>query len=105
MTGHLNPIVLGGECMAEIARYSKAYVAEQFRKYRGWHEKAPPAKISMTQVGAEGGEALEYFFLHDNYVVTSDIFPDRYIAFDSVTDDWKRFCHEVLLFNPNGFES
>lgn len=92
--------------MPEMAKYSKAYIAEQFRQYPNWSEQTPPATVAADGDDAAGaGETVEYYFLHDDYVVTSGIFRDEQIAFDAVTDEWKQFCHETLKFDPNGAES
>jgi hypothetical protein len=88
--------------MPEMAKYSKAYIAEQFRRYPAWSEQTPPATVATDGEDDGAGETVEYYFLHDNYVVTSGIFRDERIAFDAVTDEWKQFCHESLNFDPNG---
>jgi hypothetical protein len=88
--------------MPEMAKYSKAYVAEQFRQYPEWSEKTTPAQVSAGDETTAETESVQYFFLHDNYVVTSGVFRDENIAFDSITDEWRDFCHNVLRFNPNG---
>jgi hypothetical protein len=88
--------------MPEMAKYSKAYVAEQFRQYPEWSERTEPAQVSAGDDAT--AESVEYFFLHDNYVVTSGIFRDQNVAFDAVTDEWRNFCHEVLRFDPDGAE-
>jgi sirohydrochlorin ferrochelatase len=91
--------------MPEMSKYSKAYSAEQFRAFPGWSEKTPPAKVTLEEDGETPGESLEYFFLHDNYVVTAGIFNDEEVAFDAVTDEWRNFCHEALGFDPEGADA
>lgn len=86
--------------MPEMAKYSKAYVAEQFRQFPGWSEKIAPAQVSPADEAET--RSVEYFFLHDNYVVTSGVFKDADIAFDAISDEWRAFCHNVLRFNPDG---
>jgi len=86
--------------MPEMAKYSKAYVAGQFRQFPGWSEKTAPAQVSSADEAETG--SVEYFFLHDNYVVTSGVFKDIDIAFDAITDEWREFCHNVLRFSPDG---
>ncbi|MDX6269414.1 MAG: hypothetical protein QOD28_637 [Acidobacteriota bacterium] len=90
--------------MPEMAKYSKAYVAEQFRQYPGWSEQTPPATVTAEDEETAASETVEYYFLHDDYVVTASVFRDESIAFDAVTDEWKKFCHESLNFDPNGAE-
>lgn len=91
--------------MPEMSKYSKAYVAKQLRQYPEWSEKTPPAEVSAGDDTTAESESVQYFFLHDNYVVTSGVFRDENIAFDSITDEWRSFCHETLHFDPDGAEA
>jgi hypothetical protein len=80
------------------------------RTFASWAEQVPPLQVTaedealdaaadgVTAAATEAVEPLEYYFLHDSYVVTASVFVDEQIAFDTVTDDWKRFCHERLEF-------
>ena len=45
----------------------------------------------------------DFLYLHDNYLVTDGIFDDKNIIFDTITADWKAFCHEVLHFEIPDF--
>lgn len=91
--------------MAEMGKYCKAYYAEQFGVYGGWEDKrlldagdragrAEPADDD----GPATGSGDEVLYLQENYVVTAGIFIDEHVVFDRVTDEWKRFCSEVLEF-------
>ncbi|HEV2800039.1 MAG TPA: hypothetical protein VGW12_06070 [Pyrinomonadaceae bacterium] len=90
--------------MPEMAKYSKAYPAAQFRQFPGWSELTTPATVTAEDEETGIEQTVEYYFLHDDYVVTSGIFRDEQIAFDAVTDEWKQFCHDTLSFDPNGTE-
>lgn len=87
--------------MPEMSNYAKAYVAELLRAYPFWSEKTPPSKVTAEEEGETPGESVEYFFLHDDYVVTAGIFRDEEIAFDAVTDEWRNYCRETLGFDPD----
>jgi hypothetical protein len=91
--------------MAEKSKYAKAYTADQFRAYPKWSEKIAPASVTVETDETSTFETVEYFFLHDSYVVTCGVFRDEEVAFDSVTDEWKEFCHAELNFDPTGEEA
>jgi hypothetical protein len=91
--------------MAEMARYSKAYMANRFSEYSGWE---PNLQNLRKEKKTEGGEEIEVertelcdndvLYLQDNYVVTHGIMKDENVIFSKVDDDWKKFCGEVLKF-------
>lgn len=78
--------------MKKMSRYCKAYTVEKLSAYPHWNELAHngPAKEQNTD--------HEYFFLHDNFVVTKDVFVDEDVVFDAITDEWKEFCTSALDF-------
>jgi hypothetical protein len=77
--------------MASMSNYCKAYPAAQLSAFPGWIASTPPA--SAVEEGSDG-----YYYLHDNYTVTAGVFVDEQVAFDDVSDEWKRFCVERLEF-------
>lgn len=93
--------------MAVMSDYCCAYPAARLRAYAAWSEKVPPL-VAVPDDQAEAGapaadegtgrEPIEYYYLHDNYVVTAGVWVDEQVAFDDVTDEWKRFCTERLEF-------
>lgn len=92
--------------MAVMGRYCKAYPAGQLRVFPGWTEKTPPARVSKAKrdgepASSDGSDELEFYYIQQNYTVTAGIFRDEQITFDNVTDDWKKFCHEKLQFDPS----
>lgn len=96
--------------MAIMSNYCCAYPASLLRAYPGWSEKVPPLRASLddsadaTVSEATDGsdrESLEYYYVHDNYVVTAGVWVDEQIAFDDVTEAWKRFCIDGLEFAPD----
>jgi hypothetical protein len=93
--------------MAEMSNYCKAYRADQLRRFPGWAETTPPLVVKRelsagndgsVADGAPPTEATEYFYLHDNFVVTAGIFRDQNIAFNRVSNEWKAFCKDALKF-------
>ena len=73
--------------MSQLSRYCKAYPTKTFHQFAGWTS----AKNSSADV----------LFLHDNFVVTENVFNDRDVIFDAVTDEWKEFCTSTLQFDPD----
>ena len=76
----------------------------RFREFAGWSEKHENVRLETKRVD---GKELEfqreltgddYLFLQEDFVVTDSIFRDQNIIFDQVTDEWKKFCTEVLGF-------
>jgi hypothetical protein len=112
MAGDLLPIGETHFCqepanMVQISNYCKAYTAEALRHFQKWEERASPLVISTTCNEPVDGRpskerAEEIFFLHDDYIVTADIFHNQSVVFDTVTDEWKEFCRSVLQFEPSG---
>lgn len=97
--------------MSTMSNYCKAYPAARLREYPSWREKmgplvAPPSEEESspeesspaTADGSTNDAREEYYYLHDNFVVTASVFVDEHVAFDDVTEDWKAFCQERLEF-------
>ena len=93
--------------MAIMSNYCRAYPASLFREYPGWQERVA-ALVSSDAGPQDDAEELprdevdreghEYYFLHDNYIVTAGVFVDQDIAFEDRSDAWKQFCEERLKF-------
>jgi hypothetical protein len=83
--------------MKRTSNYCKAYLAEELRRFPEWHERVLPLVVRLEEAADSGG-ATEYFFLHDDYVVTASVYRDEQVTFDHVTPDWKAFCEGVLNF-------
>src|SRR5215831_5409354 len=81
--------------MKKMSRYCKAYAVEKLSAYPHWNELAH--NDANNDADKEQTEQ-EYFFLHDNFVVTKDVFVDEDVVFDAITDDWKEFCTSALDF-------
>ena len=96
--------------MAEMGKYCKAYLAQQFRAYPGWQENA--ANVRKDKKEVEGKEVEvertltddSVLYLQETYIVTDGIFKDLNIIFDQVTDEWKQYCHETLGFEIPVYE-
>jgi hypothetical protein len=78
--------------MPKLGAYCKAYPKEAFEKFDAWKQHAEVA------TSAEGPESADYFFLQEDYRVTSDIFLDSQPVFADVTPEWKEFCTHTLRF-------
>jgi len=92
--------------MEQNSTYCKAYLANNFRAFPGWHEKT--TNLRKGKKKEDGKEVVfnrikiehnDILYLHDSYIVTDGIFKDENIVFDTLTDEWKKFCHEKLKFS------
>ena len=83
--------------MAHLSNYCKAYLAEELRRFPEWREQIPPLVVRPEEA-ADSRSGTEYFFLHDDYVVTASVYRDEQVTFDHVTPAWKAFCEGVLNF-------
>jgi hypothetical protein len=87
--------------MARTGKYCKAYPVSRFEGYHKWNDAVKACK--QRQEGASADPQSEtasvgYFFLQEDYTVTDGIFLDEKVVFDSVTNEWKEFCHDALGF-------
>ncbi|HMB55272.1 MAG TPA: hypothetical protein VKU40_18280 [Thermoanaerobaculia bacterium] len=96
--------------MAEMSAYCKAYEAKRLRAYPGWKEDASDLRQEMTEVDGKEVESArdeigddDILYVHDDYVVTDDVFRDQNVVFSEVTDEWREFCHEELDFEVPQF--
>jgi hypothetical protein len=92
--------------MAQNSAYCKAYLANNFRAFPGWTEKTTNLRKRKRMEGEKEIvldrtriEDSDILYLHDSYIVTDGIFKDENIIFDTLTDEWKKFCHEQLKFS------
>jgi len=92
--------------MAQNSPYCKAYLAKQLRAFPGWTEKTTSLRKRKTNIDNKEVETErtrieedDVLYLHDCYVVTDGIFKDENIVFDSVSDEWKKFCAEQINFS------
>ena len=92
--------------MAQNSAYCKAYLASNFRTFPGWNEKT--TSLRKRKKMEDGKEVVfdrtkieddDILYLHDSYIVTDGIFKDENIVFDTLTDEWEKFCHENLKFS------
>ena len=95
--------------MAEMGKYCKAYLAQDFRKYSGWNEKLDNLRQEEAEDGKEAEQRTELkdddiLYLQETYIVTDGIFLDENIIFDEVTDEWKAFCTDTLQFEIPEYE-
>lgn len=96
--------------MAEMGKYCKAYLAENFRKYSGWSQNLDNLRQEEAEDGKETEKRTELkdddiLYLQETYVVTDGIFLDENIIFDDVTDEWKAFCTDTLQFEIPVYET
>lgn len=96
----------------QMGKYCKAYHAKSFRAFSGWRENVSNLRAEKK---VENGKEVErkrtalhdddVLYLQENYVVTDGIFKDENIVFDEVTDEWRRYCGEVLGFQVPEYAS
>jgi hypothetical protein len=94
----------------EMGKYCKAYLLKDLRAYPKWSEKKENARKDKKEVDGKevevevplDDEAILY--VQENYTVTHDIFKNKYIIFDDVTDEWKDFAHNTLNFEIPVYE-
>jgi hypothetical protein len=89
----------------EMGKYCKAYHVKDFRNFPDWKEDV---KSLLPAKKFEGGKEVvterssladgDILYLQENYVVTDGIFKDDHVVFERVTDEWKRYCADVLDF-------
>jgi hypothetical protein len=98
--------------MAEMGKYCKAYPITRFREFGEWQESSEITNLNATDAtsgesaDADGaGEKQDYYFLQENYTVTTGIFLDEGIVFDQVTDKWIDFCLNSLKFKVPTFDT
>lgn len=76
--------------MTEAIKFCKAYLARDLREFaacgRRWKE--------MGRTLADD----EVVYVHDDWVARSGIFSEDEVLYDSIDEDWKRFCTERLQF-------
>ncbi len=97
--------------MAEMGKYCKAYLAKDFRQFRGWTENLENLRPEEREENGEETEVRrtelkddDILYLQENNVVTDGIFIDENIIFDDLTDEWKVFCKDVLQFEVPEYE-
>jgi hypothetical protein len=97
--------------MARMGNYCKAYPIARLRAYTHWSENAMNSRMEPQVVDGKEAQAPrvlgdeEYLYLQENFVVTDGIFIDQHIIFDGVTDEWKEYCRNTLMFDENGHQA
>ncbi len=91
--------------MATMGRYCKAYPVRRLREFSGWREE-----LSHLNTDRKDGREIEsvltdddILYLQEDYTVTDGVFQDENMVFDTVTDEWKAFCHDQLGFSIPGW--
>jgi len=88
----------------EMGRYCKAYEAHQLKQYPGWDpdlsQLRPPEGDGAGEEGESrtGIEDDDILYLHEDLVVTDDVYRDEYVLFQDPSEEWRRFCRETLEF-------
>jgi len=91
-------IIKGDDIMAIVGRYCKAYPVDELRGFPGWKEKSHIAETKLDPSDVNQEILEQYYFLHDNFVVTMGIYQDENVVFDEVTAEWKEYCQASLKF-------
>lgn len=90
----------------QMGRYCKAYLAKQFRQFPGWSENLQNLREEV-KVDEDGVEQVfmrpeiqenDVLYLQEDYIVTDDIFNNKFIVFEKVDEEWKAFCDNTLGF-------
>ena len=85
--------------MTQLLRYCKAYPAKRFQEFADWPAQDQTATATAPSgSGSEDPVIGDYWFLHDNYIVTRGIVPGEEVIFDRVSPSWIEFCNSVLGF-------
>jgi len=97
--------------MAEMSAYCKAYLAQQLRAFPGWQEDVSDLRTETQEVDGKEVETRreaiaddDILYLHDDHVVTDDVFHDQHVVFSEVSDEWREFCHQTLDFEVPSYE-
>jgi hypothetical protein len=97
--------------LATMSNYCRGYEIHRLRAYPGWSENTSDLRREKKDVDGKEVQVEvplteeSILYLHDSYIVTHDVYNDRYVIFDNVTDEWKRFCHETLGFEIPNWET
>lgn len=87
--------------MHKMGKYCKAYLISHLQQYPQWDKDMQSIWPEIDQSGdraAESDAPRDFLYLQEDYTVTRDVFIGEEIVWDQVTDEWKRFCTEVLQF-------
>jgi hypothetical protein len=88
-------------------KYCKAYHLAELRKFPGWQENKIEVKEKNVQHASGNGQPKteilglsdqSIVFIHQDHVVTADIWHGEKVVFDQATQAWKDFCVTVLDF-------
>ena len=86
--------------MRRMGKYCKAYHLSRFQEFPGWSANAGSSGNEEPKTNGVTAEKVHnnYFYLQENYTVTTGIFLDDEIVYGNVTVDWINFCTETLKF-------
>jgi ankyrin repeat protein len=89
-------------------RYCMAYKVKDLRQFAGWKEnKLSENKLQGAETANGNGQPQQteqalsdndVVYLHENLVVTSDVWRGENVIFDQVAPEWKEFCASSLKF-------
>jgi len=81
----------------ELRPYCRAYLLEKLRQFSGWQAGV------VKEPASAGLEPLvddSMLFLHRDLTVTRSVWPGEQVVFSTVSEDWQKFCENVLRFHP-----
>jgi hypothetical protein len=81
--------------MRTTGHYCKAYSVEQLRQFIRWKEIVKRSDEEPAEVSDD-----EYMYLHQNFILTRNVFVDENVIYADSAEDWKAFCLGVLRFEP-----
>ena len=83
--------------MSRMGKYCKAFLLSEVREFPAWTEKTIETigTIEVREcVGTESENQVAY--VHENTIVTADVFQDEKVLFDATTNERKAFCEKKL---------
>jgi hypothetical protein len=90
--------------MSQMGKYCKVYPISALQEFEGW---TSILQYDDEEIGTinpnDNADAVEadfsdYVYLQDDYTVTSGLFKDEAVIFNSVTPEWIAFCKDRLKF-------
>jgi hypothetical protein len=74
-----------------MKQYCKAYYLADLRRFPGWREPAQFNDAALTETSV-------VYLCDDLTVVLTPVSPGEGVLWDSVTEDWEKFCRTTLEF-------
>lgn len=79
-------------------QYCKAYHLSELRRYSSWSEQRIKWKKRKDESSDASFTDDTIVFIHQDFTVTSSMWHDENVIFQSAASDWKTFCVDTLNF-------